>query len=35
MAKLTRTERQLHHTSASSIEIKEGMPSLKEGIKAY
>ena len=31
MAKLTRTERQLHHTSASSIEIKEGMPSLKEG----
>ena len=31
MARLSRTERQLHHTSASSTEIKEGMPTERDG----
>ena len=31
MAKLNKGQRQLHHTSSSSIEIGEGFPNVKEG----
>ena len=31
MARLNKTQKQLHHTSASSIEIAEGFPHVKEG----